>query len=100
MKWSETIGADSDRDDWPDIPFRFEIEDSNSVIQFPLGFCPGDRTNPNDPQRNFRCIGEWGFVVKEWQTITKTYPKSAKNLNKAAKTVRGNIYLSVDACNC
>ena len=88
----ETRGTDTNNDNWPDIPLRFEFEDSNSVIQFPLGFCPGSMLNVSNPMIDYRCRGHWGFVFKEWQTITKAYPKSAKNLNRATKTLDIDIY--------
>ncbi len=64
VSFSHTIGRDSDSDGRPDIPLRYEVEDSESVVQFPLGFCPGDRSNASDLQRNFKCVGEWGIVIK------------------------------------
>jgi hypothetical protein len=54
LAWSHTIGKDITGDGYPEIPLRFTFEDSESVIQFPLGFCPGDRSNASDPMRNFR----------------------------------------------
>eukprot|EP00095_Tigriopus_kingsejongensis_P012226 maker-scaffold528_size145933-snap-gene-0.28 protein:Tk12226 transcript:maker-scaffold528_size145933-snap-gene-0.28-mRNA-1 annotation:"cobinamide adenolsyltransferase" len=92
IPWSKTIGRDTDGDGWPDVPLRFEFDDSDSVIQFPLGYCPGDRKNVSDPQINFKCIGEWGFVLKEWETITKVYPESAKNLNPVTKQIDIDVY--------
>ena len=71
MNYAKTIGKDINSDGKPDIPLRFDVEYSRSAIQFPLGFCPGDRSNNNSPQINFKCIGEWGFVIKEWETIVK-----------------------------
>ena len=42
------------------------------MIEFPLGFCPaGDAKNFVD----FNCQGQWGLVLKEWETITATYPQ-------------------------
>ena len=72
------IGKDTNNDGIPDQPLRFEMEDSKSVIQFPLGFCPG-ATNENfvfSKSRNrlqnstAECQGQWGLVLKEWETIT------------------------------
>ncbi len=71
LSWAKTIGRDLDGDTWPDIPLRFEIEDSPAVIQFPLGWCPGSRTEPEFPEQNFRCVGDWGIVIKEWQIVVK-----------------------------
>lgn len=93
----------------PDMKLRFEFEDSNTVVQFPLGFCPGA------PETNFiqfsNCNGRWGFVIKEWETITavssfkssssycyslllftQTYPLSAQNLNPVTKQVDIDLY--------
>ena len=74
------IGKDTDGDGIPDQPLRFEMEDSKSVIQFPLGFCPGAAKEnfvySNSDKRNRRqnatqeCQGQWGLVLKEWETIT------------------------------
>jgi hypothetical protein len=75
LNFAKTIGRDTDNDGRPDIPLRFEFDDSKSVIQFPLGFCPGDFSDPDNPQINFQCTGEWGFVLKEWQTIFKVRSK-------------------------
>ena len=71
MSYAKTIGKDVNSDGRPDIPLRFDVEDSKSAIQFPLGFCPGDRSDKNSHQVNFKCVGEWGFVIKEWETIVK-----------------------------
>ena len=56
------------------------MDDSKSVIQFPLGFCPGAAKEnfvySNSADRNRRqnatkeCQGQWGLVLKEWETIT------------------------------
>ena len=43
LPYSKTIGEDTDGDLYPDIPLTFRFEDSVGVVQFPLGFCPGDR---------------------------------------------------------
>lgn len=71
ISYSKTMGTDTTGDGKRDFPLRFEIQDSSTVIQFPLGFCPGDTSNKTDLQRNWKCIGEWGFVIKEWECITK-----------------------------
>ncbi len=92
MSYSDTIGKDTDGDGELDTEFSLEVEDSETRLEFPLGFCPGDRSDPDEPQVNFKCIGEWGFVVKEWETVTKTYPRTAKNLNKATKQVDCDVY--------
>lgn len=93
MPFSKTIGKDVTGDRYPDIPLRYEFQDSEGVVQFPLGFCPGDTSNPGDPQINFRCIGEWGIVLKEWDTVARTYPYTAKrNLNKVSKQIDADIY--------
>ena len=26
--------------------------------------------DPDNPSVSFKCRGEWGFVVKEWETVT------------------------------
>ena len=74
------IGKDTDGDGIPDQPLRFEMDDSKSVFQFPLGFCPGAAKEnfvySNSDNRNRRqnatkeCQGQWGLVLKEWETIT------------------------------
>lgn len=56
------------------------MDDSKSVFQFPLGFCPGAAKEnfvySNSDNRNRRqnatkeCQGQWGLVLKEWETIT------------------------------
>ena len=92
LPYSKTIGTDVTEDGYPDVPLRFEFEESRCVIQFPLLFCPGDRSDPDDPQRNRFCRGEWGFVLKEWTVITKTYPWSAANLNVVTKQVDIDVY--------
>ena len=73
MNYAKTIGKDVNADGRPDIPLRFDVEDSTSAVQFPLGFCPGDKSDKSSPQINFKCIGEWGFVIKEWETIVKVF---------------------------
>ncbi len=41
---------------------------------------------------SLRCTGEWGFVIKEWETVTKMYPASARNLNRVSKQVDCDVY--------
>lgn len=79
-------------DYYPDIPLRFTFEEFGAVIQFPLGFCPGDRSNSSDPQRNFKCRGDWGFVIKMWESITKAFPFSTRNLNAVTMQMDVDIY--------
>ena len=76
LNYAKTIGKDVNADGRPDIPLRFDVEDSSSAVQFPLGFCPGDKSDKNSPQINFKCIGEWGFVIKEWETIVKVLTRN------------------------
>lgn len=63
-----TVGRDIDGDGIPDRKLRFEFDNSDTVVQFPLGFCP------SAPERGMikkvNCKGRWGFVIKEWETIT------------------------------
>ena len=66
----------------PDVPLRYEIHKSKSVVQFPLGFCPNA---PNGI--DFSCQGNFGIVIKEWKTITRVYPESTSNLNRVTKQV-------------
>ena len=66
----------------PDVPLRYEIHESKSVVQFPLGFCPNA---PNGI--DFSCQGNFGIVIKEWKTITRVYPESTSNLNRVTKQV-------------
>ena len=74
---------DINGDGIPDIPLRYEFADSKSVVQFPLGFCPNTTLAPGFVQNKSvattsSCIGQWGIVVKEWETMTATYPKTGK----------------------
>jgi hypothetical protein len=62
-------GQDTNDDGIPDLPLRYEFGTSDTVVQFPLGFCPGS------PETNFvnltgTCPGSWGIVVKEWKIFT------------------------------
>ena len=74
MAGSSTVGRDTNNDGIPDRPLRFEFDNSKSVIQFPLGFCPsapGFVLEYNDIGLPIGvCDGQWGFVFKEWETIT------------------------------
>ncbi len=75
-----TVGRDVDGDGVPDMKLRYEFDNSDTVVQFPLGFCPASAAKgfvheilldangkklPPEP-----CKGTWGFVIKEWETIT------------------------------
>ena len=72
------IGKDTDGDGIPDVPLRFEMDSSRSVIQFPLGFCPGaikedfvySQSRERLDKSTKECQGQWGLVLKEWETIT------------------------------
>ena len=72
------IGKDTDGDGIPDVPLRFEMDGSRSVIQFPLGFCPGaikedfvySQSRERLDKSTKECQGQWGLVLKEWETIT------------------------------
>ena len=59
-------GKDIDGDGVPDIPLRYEMEESDVVVQFPIGFCP----NSEDGVK-LNCSGNFGIVLKEWETITR-----------------------------
>ena len=72
IPWSTTIGKDTDGDGVPDQKLRYEFDNSQSVIEFPLGFCPAADTQGFV---DFGCAGQWGLVLKEWETITATYPQ-------------------------
>ena len=107
-----TIGKDTNGDGIPDKPLRYEISASRTVIEFPLGFCPGDTSDPAQPQINFECVGEFGVVIKEWEVVTrvqkistffivininsilsiKAYPHSASNLSPFTKQVEVDFY--------
>ena len=50
------------------MKLRFEFENSETVVQFPLGFCPGAKDSNFIKMKN--CNGRWGFVIKEWETLT------------------------------
>ncbi len=80
-------------DQVPDRPLRFEFESSETVVQFPLGFCPSHLPGMVIDVATQKCHGRWGFVIKEWETITAPYPQSAQNLNRVTKQV-GDIIKS------
>lgn len=42
------------------------MDDSDAVVQFPVGFCPDAKGGIN-----FNCSGNFGVVLKEWETITR-----------------------------
>lgn len=90
LSGQRTVGRDTNGDGIPDRKLRFEFDNSNSVVQFPLGFCPG---SPNTGHIMMKgCNGRWGIVIKEWETITATYPISAKNLNPTTKQIDISVY--------
>ena len=74
---------------------RYEFDDSESVIEFPFGFCPSNGANgfikTNISCENL-CEGQWGLVFKEWEAITATYPETARRLNLVTKQVDIDIY--------
>ena len=39
-----------------------------------------------------QCTGQFGLVFKEWETITSTYPETARRLNLVTKQVDIDIY--------
>ena len=59
-------GKDLDGDGVPDIPLRYEMEESDVVVQFPIGFCPDAEDGVK-----LNCSGNFGIVLKEWETITR-----------------------------
>ena len=58
----------------PDRPLRYEFDSVDpamkSIVQFPLGFCPSGSNASNPHIQLTNCSGQWGFVFKEWETIT------------------------------
>ena len=83
LSGSTTVGKDINGDGIPDIPLRYEFANSKSVVQFPLGFCPNTTLAPGFVQNKSvatmsSCVGQWGIVVKEWETMTATYPTTGK----------------------
>ena len=61
------------------------MDDSHSVIQFPLGFCPGavkedfvfSQSRKRLQNSTTECQGQWGLVLKEWETITAVRIRSS-----------------------
>ena len=92
VSYSDTIGTDTTGDLYPEHPMRYEFEDSQTVVEFPLGFCPGDRTDPSSPSINFQCRGKWGIVIKEWEAVTRMYMWSYKNVNEVSYQVDATFY--------
>ncbi|XP_059084074.1 uncharacterized protein LOC131881274 [Tigriopus californicus] len=90
LSGQRTVGRDTNGDGIPDRKLRFEFDNSNSVVQFPLGFCPGSPSTGHIMMKG--CNGRWGIVIKEWETITATYPISAKNLNPTTKQIDITVY--------
>ena len=86
------MGRDTDGKDGPDLPLIFEMEDSDAVVQFPIGFCPSAKETGFIKKHPGVCKGRWGFVIKEWETITAPYPASARNLNFVTKQVDIDLY--------
>ena len=85
LSGSQTVGKDINGDGIPDIPLRYTFDNSDSVIQFPLGFCP---SAPGSIQNTTAgpCVGQWGFVFKASTTHHKLPPlveksSSLKELN-------------------
>ena len=73
------IGKDTDDDGIPNDPWFYDdFDDSKSKITMPLGFCPGKKelnfvfAKSKDKLQNATegCKGQWGLVLKEWETIT------------------------------
>ena len=105
LKGSDTVGRDLDFDGIPDIPMRYTFQQSRSVVEFPLGFCPStpgfvrdpktlrkEDFNEDDPDNTGPCLGQWGFAFKEWEAITATYPKTSNRLNFVTKQMDIDIY--------
>ncbi len=92
LSGSQTVGRDTDGDGIPDVPLRYEFDDSKSVVQFPLGFCPSVPGHIRNVSAEGPCVGQWGLVFKEWQTITATYPPTAKRLNLVTKQMDIDMY--------
>ena len=65
------MGKDINYDKIPDVPLRYEIHDSNMVVEFPLGFCPNAIG-----AKDYDCQGNFGIVIKEWETITRVSTKN------------------------
>ena len=85
---ANTIGADVTGDGIPDIPLRYEMTEE-SVVEFPLNFCPGVRfdwivTKGEKKEKRTQwhvspdplthpCSGYWGIAIKEWQVIKQVH---------------------------
>ena len=91
---SNIVGRDLDFDGRPDKPLKYTFEASKTVIEFPLGFCPSEPGFVRDRNRlkDEPCEGQWGLVLKEWETITATYPGTAKRLNYVTKQIDIDLY--------
>ena len=92
LSGKSTVGRDINGDGIPDIPLRYEFDASKSVVQFPLGFCPSAPESGHIVNHTTPCIGQWGFVFKEWETITATYPETAQRLNLVTKQMDIDLY--------
>ena len=92
LSGKSTVGRDLDGDGIPDVPLRYEFDSSQSVVQFPLGFCPSAPESGHVVNHTTPCEGQWGFVFKEWETITATYPTTARRLNLVTKQMDIDIY--------
>ena len=84
-------GKDVDGDGIPDIPLRYDIDNSNVMVQFPIGFCPGSKEGIK-----LNCTGNYGIVLKEWETITRVSMICMYNYTHYAKQVAflGNFILT------
>ncbi len=61
-----TTGKDVNGDGTLDSGLVYKMKDSETKVEFPLGFCPGAKNG-----MNMSCEGSYGIVVKEWDTITR-----------------------------
>jgi hypothetical protein len=86
------LGRDMDGDGIPDRPLRFEFDNSKSVVEFPIGFCPSVVGFWVNVTAGDTCPGQFGFVFKEWETITATYPPTAQRLNLVTKQMDVDVY--------
>ena len=58
-----------------------------------LCFCSSELVNGQcTDQCQNQCTGQFGLVFKEWETITSTYPETARRLNLVTKQVDIDIY--------
>ena len=67
----------------PDVPLYYELLDSKLRVRFPLGFCPN--IQGGIAGNGTACVGSFGIVLKEWDTITRVYPTTSSYLNKVTK---------------